>query len=80
MADLARVVHAQCCGGGYTARGIHARNFERRVWARASSDEFVFGGSGTVVFRVFQRHIVPLKTTRRERTEKDRASYVPEKH
>ena len=77
--DLARVVHEQNCGC-CTAREIHARNFQRHVWARANSDEAVYGSSGTVVFRGFQRYIVLLKTTRRERTEKDRADYVPEKH
>jgi hypothetical protein len=51
-------------------------DFERRVRERESSDEAVCGGSGTVVFRGFQRYIEPLKTTRRERTEKDRASYL----
>ena len=35
LADLARVVHAQSCGG-CTVREIHARNFWWRVWARAA--------------------------------------------
>jgi hypothetical protein len=47
--------------------------------ARENSDEVVCCGSGTVVFRGFQRYIEPLKTTRgRDRTEKDRVRYSPE--
>ena len=61
-------------------RRRNGRNFERRVRERENSDEAVCGGSGTVVFQGFQQYIVPHKTTRREITEKDRASYVPEKH
>jgi hypothetical protein len=47
------------------------------VRERENFDEAVYGGSGTVVFRGFQRYIEPLKTTRRERTEKDKARYLP---
>jgi hypothetical protein len=52
------------------------RDFEWRVRERENSDEVVCSGSGTVVFRGFQRYIEPLKTIKgREKIEKDKARY-----
>jgi hypothetical protein len=42
-------------------RWRNGRDFERRVREREKSDEVVCGGSGTVVFRGFQRYIDPRK-------------------
>jgi hypothetical protein len=56
----------------------NGEDFEQRMRERENFDEAVCGGSRTVVFRGFQRYIELLKTTRRERTEKDKARYLPE--
>ena len=58
-------------------RWRNGRNFERRMRERENSNEVVCGGSETVFFQGFQQYIEPLKTTRRERTEMDRAGYLP---